>query len=84
MNVLFAGVCGTDIAIFNGEYKVPLPIVLGHEFVGVVAEVGEPEFSYLEGETAVAEINNTCLACNRAMLCPACERGLPNHCLERT
>lgn len=84
LQVLYAGVCGTDIAIFNGDYKVPLPIVLGHEFVGIVTEVGDPEFEYLKGKRAVAEINNTCVAYNRPKLCPACERGLSNHCLERT
>lgn len=84
IDVLYAGVCGTDIAIYNGDYKVPLPLVLGHEFVGMVAEVAEPEFNYLVGKTSVAEINNSCIAFMRTELCPACERGLPNHCLRRT
>ena len=30
-----AGVCGTDLALFSGVYSVPLPLVCGHEFVGV-------------------------------------------------
>ena len=35
IKVNFAGVCGTDIAIFSGEYKVPLPLALGHEFTKI-------------------------------------------------
>ncbi|MGD1096964.1 MAG: alcohol dehydrogenase catalytic domain-containing protein, partial [Bryobacteraceae bacterium] len=31
-----SGVCGTDIHVWNGELPVPLPIVLGHEPVGVI------------------------------------------------
>tara|TARA_B100000686_G_C16637635_1_gene888209 strand:- start:94 stop:309 length:216 start_codon:yes stop_codon:yes gene_type:complete len=28
-----AGVCGTDLALFSGDYKSDFPLVLGHEFV---------------------------------------------------
>jgi L-iditol 2-dehydrogenase len=39
-----AGICSTDVAIANGTYRgrqpVQIPSVLGHEAVGVVAEVG--------------------------------------------
>ncbi|MHA1214652.1 MAG: alcohol dehydrogenase catalytic domain-containing protein [Candidatus Hodarchaeales archaeon] len=34
-------ICGTDIAIVNGDLKTPLPIIPGHEFVGVVEECGK-------------------------------------------
>lgn len=38
---LFAtGVCGTDIHILDGQLPVPLPIVLGHEPVGIVDAIG--------------------------------------------
>lgn len=35
------GVCGTDIHLFEGRMKIPLPVILGHEFSGEVAEIGE-------------------------------------------
>lgn len=82
--VKYAGICGTDIAIYTGNYQVPLPLVLGHELVGVVEEVGDPQYSYLIGKTVVAEINNTCISRRNEKLCPACFRGLPSHCLQRT
>jgi L-iditol 2-dehydrogenase len=35
------GICGTDVHIFRGRRKgTPFPIILGHEFSGVVEEVG--------------------------------------------
>jgi len=32
IKVAYAGICATDLSIYYGEYKVPLPLVLGHEF----------------------------------------------------
>jgi L-iditol 2-dehydrogenase len=32
IEVQHAGVCGTDRALFQGDYPVPLPHVCGHEF----------------------------------------------------
>jgi D-arabinose 1-dehydrogenase-like Zn-dependent alcohol dehydrogenase len=34
------GVCGTDVHVWNGELPVPLPIVPGHEPVGLIDIVG--------------------------------------------
>jgi threonine dehydrogenase-like Zn-dependent dehydrogenase len=79
-----AGVCGTDLAIHDGGYRVPLPLVLGHEWVGAVAEVGEEVERALVGQRVVGEINQHCRAMGRPHLCPACASGLWTHCLERT
>jgi 2-desacetyl-2-hydroxyethyl bacteriochlorophyllide A dehydrogenase len=35
------GVCGTDVHVWNGELPVPLPIVPGHEPVGVIDSIGQ-------------------------------------------
>ena len=84
VRVEFAGVCGTDIALFSGDYAVPLPLVLGHELVGEVVEVGSEDSRTWIGKRVTAEINNTCRAYNREVFCVACRRGLSNHCIERT
>ena len=84
VRVEFAGVCGTDIALFSGDYPVPLPLVLGHELVGEVVEVGSEDSRTWIGKRVTAEINNTCRAYNREAFCAACRRGLSNHCIERT
>ena len=34
-----AGICGTDVHIFKGEYEAIYPLIPGHEFSGVVAAV---------------------------------------------
>jgi alcohol dehydrogenase len=84
IKVNFAGVCGTDIALFSGEYEVPLPIVLGHEFSGKIVEAGREAEKELVGKRVVGEINNTCLAYRSADLCEFCKSGLSSHCSKRT
>jgi threonine dehydrogenase-like Zn-dependent dehydrogenase len=80
----YTGICGTDLALYSGDYPVPLPLVLGHEFVGRVESIGEGVDPGLKGRRVVGEINNTCLACNRPSPCRACRTGLANHCQCRT
>jgi L-gulonate 5-dehydrogenase len=39
--VQHVGICGTDLALFQGNYPVLLPHVCGHEFTGRVKSVGD-------------------------------------------
>jgi len=42
MKVELSGICGTDIHIYHGKMPgVPYPIILGHEVVGKISELGE-------------------------------------------
>jgi threonine dehydrogenase-like Zn-dependent dehydrogenase len=52
-----AGICGTDLALFSGDYPVPLPLVCGHEFVGVVKSIGDGVDKHWLGRRVTAEIN---------------------------
>ena len=70
----YAGICGTDLAIVNGEYQVPLPLILGHEFAGHVEEMGTNIKDIQKGARVTAEINLTCGTC------PYCLAGLRTHC----
>lgn len=83
LKIAAAGICGTDISIYRGDYPVSYPLVLGHEFTAVVAEAPRAS-GFREGERVVCEINNSCIAYGRADLCTACRRGMPTHCLRRT
>lgn len=84
VKVSAAGICRTDLAIFEGDYAVPLPLVLGHELCGCVVETGPGvEEGYL-GRRVVCEINWTCLSRRIPDPCPLCARGEPHHCLRRT
>lgn len=38
--VAFGGVCGTDVHLQHGQLPIPTPLILGHEGVGYVAELG--------------------------------------------
>jgi threonine dehydrogenase-like Zn-dependent dehydrogenase len=84
IQVQYAGICGTDLALFHGDYPVPLPHVCGHEFMGQVTETGEGVGSKWIGKAVTAEINNTYLAYGKKDLCIACEKGVPSHCQTRT
>ena len=41
IKVKAAGICGTDLHIFKDEFTYYPPVTLGHEFVGVVEEIGK-------------------------------------------
>ncbi|MFX0194618.1 MAG: zinc-binding dehydrogenase [Candidatus Hodarchaeota archaeon] len=74
IRVEYAGICGTDLAIIRGEYNVPLPLILGHEFAGHVEKVGSNISDLQSGDRVTAEINLTCGTC------PYCTTGLRTHC----
>ena len=63
IRVRATGICGTDIHFYRGEWKVNLPIVPGHEFSGVVVEVGDDVENVRVGDRVVAEPNMVCGSC---------------------
>jgi len=40
VRVEMAGICGTDVHLFDGELNIPLPVILGHETVGRIEKLG--------------------------------------------
>jgi len=40
VRVRLAGICGTDIHLSHGRLPIPLPVVLGHETVGIIEKLG--------------------------------------------
>lgn len=71
-----AGICGTDLHIFRGEFhaRVKYPAVLGHEFGGVIEEVGTGVVHWQRGDRVVVDPILSCHAC------PACLEGHINCC----
>jgi threonine dehydrogenase-like Zn-dependent dehydrogenase len=41
VRVTHGGICGTDVHLHHGNLPIPVPVILGHEGIGVVAELGE-------------------------------------------
>jgi len=41
VRVIYGGICGTDVHLCHGKFPMTLPVLLGHEAVGVVHEFGE-------------------------------------------
>jgi alcohol dehydrogenase len=41
LSVELAGICHTDVDILSGSYDSPLPLIMGHEIVGIIDEVGD-------------------------------------------
>ena len=51
------GICGSDLHQFEGKHswKVNYPVVLGHEFAGIVAKKGRQVRAFSEGDRVVSE-----------------------------
>jgi alcohol dehydrogenase len=75
IEVRSVGICGTDIAIWKGDYDAPLPIILGHEIAGVIHESSVPEIT--PGTLVTTEID---MSCGR---CWYCRTGERHRCAER-
>jgi L-iditol 2-dehydrogenase len=78
------GICGSDLHTYQdariGDTPIESPLILGHEFSGVVEEVGsgvilDGEFNPLQPGTRVAV--DPAQPCGR---CEMCEQGHPNLC----
>ncbi|MCX7934425.1 MAG: alcohol dehydrogenase catalytic domain-containing protein, partial [Planctomycetota bacterium] len=54
IRVLKTAICGTDLHIYDWDdwarRTIPVPMVIGHEFVGRVAAVGENVHDFREGD----------------------------------
>jgi len=74
IRVASAGICGTDLHIFHGEYEATYPIVPGHEFSGTITQVGSQVKYFSVGDRVTADPNIPCYRCS------ACKRGFMNQC----
>lgn len=76
LRIHVCGVCHTDLHVVEGDIPLPkLPLVPGHEIIGVVDEVGEGTTRFREGDTAGAAWLYS--ACGN---CRFCKRGKENLC----
>ena len=80
IKVLKTGICGTDLHILNwdgwAQRNIPVPRIIGHEFVGEIVEIGPGVTGYAMGDRVTAEGHITCGICRN---CRAGKRHLCAH-----
>ncbi len=79
IRVKYTGICGTDYSIYTGKYSADcLPLIPGHEFSGIIEQVGRNAVGLQEGDPVTADINMSCGHCFY------CRRGQKLMCGEFT
>lgn len=78
VEVKSAGICGSDIHIWHDTFPNIPPVVIGHEYAGVVVEVGEGVTGFQVGDVVSSEVPTEC--CGK---CRFCRSGDIQHCISR-
>jgi threonine dehydrogenase-like Zn-dependent dehydrogenase len=79
-----AGICGTDVHLWKGELPITLPIILGHETVGRIVELGEGLERDWTGQPLKLGDRvawNSAVSCGKCYYCA--EKGQPTRCPHR-
>jgi len=74
VDVSACGLCGTDLHILQGEFAPTLPVIPGHEFAGVVAEIGSDVTEVSVGDRVAVDPSLYCFECRY------CRSGRNNLC----
>jgi len=79
VKVEMCGICGSDLHIFHGDWGEPYPLIPGHEFVGIVAEIGKnasQKHGVNLGDKVAVEMILPCGTCTW------CREGYYNLCVK--
>lgn len=74
LKVTATAICGSDLHIYSGGIPQPRPMVLGHEFMGIVEEAGSAVTKIRRGDRVVVPFP---IACGH---CFFCEHDSPGNC----
>jgi alcohol dehydrogenase len=74
IKVTLTTICGTDVHILKGEYPVRDGLIVGHEPVGVIEELGPGVVGYGKGERVIVGAITPCGQCR------ACLTGVASQC----
>ncbi len=77
VKVTLGAVCGSDLHILHGHTPMNEGAVLGHEFVGVVEEVGSEVKRFKPGDRVVSSFFTSC------GVCAFCRKGWFNQCVDK-
>lgn len=78
VEVKAAAICGSDVSTYYNGASKGVPCVPGHEFAGVICEVGREVTQWRVGDRVVSD--NTGYACGK---CYSCRTGFFANCRER-
>jgi threonine 3-dehydrogenase len=71
VRVRYAGICGTDVHIFQwddwAQKTIPVPMVIGHEFVGQIVQVGSNVNDFYPGDIVSGEGHVVCGRCRNCL-----------------
>jgi threonine dehydrogenase-like Zn-dependent dehydrogenase len=76
VKIAYAGICGSDLHVYRkGMFVTSAPVTMGHEFSGVVEEIGEGVTGLAPGDHVIGDPRVTCGSCAWCMekqynLCP--------------
>lgn len=73
-----AGICGSELHLYHDNHFYTPPVVVGHEFAGVVSRIGEGVKAWKPGDRVVCENHKT--SCG---VCEYCKIGQPIFCKAR-
>ncbi len=75
-----SAICGTDVHIYNwdewAQKTIPVPMVVGHEYYGVIEAVGDEVEGYKPGDRVSGEGHVTCGHCRN------CRAGKRHLCMN--
>jgi threonine dehydrogenase-like Zn-dependent dehydrogenase len=78
IRITLTTICGTDLHILKGEYPVAPGLIIGHEPVGVIEEIGSGISGYKEGDRVLVGAITPCGQCR------ACLSGQLSQCGRQT
>ena len=67
IRITLTTICGTDLHILRGEYPVKPGLVIGHEPVGVIEELGEGVTGYKIGDRVLVGAITPCGQCRACL-----------------
>lgn len=74
LKVTSTAICGSDLHIYSGGIPQPRPMVLGHEFMGIIEEIGKNVTHLKVGDRVIVPFPVACGSCF------FCNHELPGHC----
>lgn len=78
IEVKAVSVCGSDLHIYHDSHPYWPPVVLGHEFSGIIAQPGKEVKGWKVGDRVVSETSTG--SCG---VCYICQSGYPQNCEEK-